>query len=89
MAIQKKRPLEEEALELLLRELAQVFAIAAGLKDQLEPLSDEDIALGAEPLTKEQIQEDLNQIERKVTAIVLNHLKADRDEWYAAVDTVQ
>ena len=56
------RPFEGQALEAVLRELALVHATAGSLKLSLDPVSAEDAAAGAEPLTPEQIQEDLEQI---------------------------
>lgn len=44
MASSKKRPLEEEALELILPELATADAIAWSLSRDLEPPSEEDRA---------------------------------------------
>ncbi|MGK9052238.1 hypothetical protein [Neorhizobium petrolearium] len=69
--------------------MATINAIAHGLKYSLEPLSEEDIAAGAEPLTPEQITEGLDEIATIVTRIVLDHLKAKTDEWYSANDKIE
>ena len=83
------RPFEGQALEKVLGELALVNATAASLKMDLEPLTPEDKALGAEPLTTDQIQEALEQIMQIVTRIVQEHLNAAPAEWYAATEAIE
>lgn len=63
-------------------------AIADSLRYSLEPLTEADRAAGAEPLTKEQIQEELDQISQVVTFIALQDLRAESFEWYAANDAI-
>lgn len=81
MASPRKRPFEEEALELILRELATGDAIAWSLSRDLEPPSEDDIAHGAEPLSKEQIQEELAKISKIMETVALYHLRATPGEW--------
>lgn len=81
MIRQTKRPLEEEALELILRELATIRVASWSLSRDLEPLTDDERACGAEPISKEQIQEELASITRIVDSIALRHLRADPREW--------
>jgi hypothetical protein len=83
------RPLNGEALEDILRQLAEISAIAFSLKYELEPLTPEDIQAGAEPLSQGQIQESLDSIQNMITILALNDLKATREEWYAANDGIQ
>lgn len=83
------RPFEGTALTEILRDLAAINVIATSLKYDLEPLSDEDRAAGAEPLTPAQITEDLDQIATIVTRIVLEHVKAQTGEWYDANDKIE
>lgn len=83
------RPFDGQALDGILREFALVNVTAGSLKMNLEPLSPEDEAAGAEPLTPQQIQDDLEQIMQIVTRIVLNHLNAAPAEWYAANDAIE
>ncbi|MGO4837430.1 hypothetical protein AB4144_34795 [Rhizobiaceae sp. 2RAB30] len=81
MAPPKKRPLEEEALAVFLRDLATADAIAWSLSRDLEPPSEDDIVHGAEPLSKEQIQEELAKISKIMENIALYHLRATPGEW--------
>ena len=83
------RPFEGEALAAVLKQLALIDVRASSLKMNLEPLSEEDKAAGAEPLTSEQIADELEAISRLVTGIVLEHLNVAPAEWYAAHDTVE
>lgn len=88
MADQIKRPMEGMYLRDGLKRLARICALADGLRLDLEPLSEEDIAAGAEPLTSEQINESLQEIARIATALALEELQATPEEWYAANDSV-
>lgn len=81
MAVPRKRPLEEEALAVFLRELATADAIAWSLSRDLEPPSEEDRAHGAEPLSKEQIQDELAKISKIMETVALYHLRATPGEW--------
>ncbi len=83
------RPLSGEAREDILRQLAEISAIAFSLKYELEPLTPEDIQAGAEPLSQGQIQKSLDSIQNMITILALNDLKATREEWYAANDGIQ
>jgi hypothetical protein len=83
------RPLEGAALDDILKELAEINVRAMSLKHDLGPLSDEDKALGAEPLTAEQISEELDQIANIVTRIVARNLKATGDEWVDANEDIE
>lgn len=78
-----------DALAAILGELAKVNIIASGLKYDLEPLAPEDVEAGAEPLTPEQISDDLDLICTIVTKIVLEHLNATTDEWLIANDAIE
>jgi hypothetical protein len=82
------RAVNGHALESLLVELARICVTASGLRMGFEPLSDEDRAAGAEPLTAGQINERLETISRVATVIAVTHLKAEPEEWYAAIDKV-
>ncbi|EUB94845.1 hypothetical protein PMI07_002623 [Rhizobium sp. CF080] len=83
------RPFEGSALANVLQELAEINVRAMSLKYDLEPLSEEDISMGAEPLGAEQIAEELDHIATIVTRIVLEHLKAEPGEWYEANDKIE
>ena len=83
------RPIEGQALTNILHELARVNVTIGSLKFDLEPLAEEDIAAGAEPLTSEQVQEELEKIAQIVTTVAIQHLKADPMEWYAANDMIE
>lgn len=85
----KNRALHGEPLEAILRELAEISSIAFSLSHELQPLSQEDIEAGAEPLSQGQIQEYLNDIQMRIAILALGDLKATRGEWYAANDGVQ
>lgn len=82
------RPIEGQALKEILHELASITAISDSLKLSLEPLTDEDRAAGAEPLSNEQINEELEKISRIATQIAILHLHAETEEWYAANDAI-
>lgn len=82
------RPLEGIALAAILHQLASVNVVASNLKFDLDPLSEEDIAAGAVPLTPEQFQEELGRISTIVTMIAIEHLKVEPSEWYAANDAI-
>lgn len=83
------RPLEGQALQDILHELAMINTVAGMLKLNLEPLDQEDIAAGAEALTPEQINEDLDKICNIVTRIAIASLQAQPAEWYAANDSIE
>lgn len=83
------RPMEGQALQDILKELATVNVLAMSLKMDLDPLDEEDIALGAEPLTPDQIKEELDKIANIVTRIAILNLKAESAEWYAANDSIE
>ncbi|WP_146620031.1 hypothetical protein [Acuticoccus sediminis] len=88
MTESENRPFEGQALKDILHELARINATAGGLRYSLDPITDEDRKAGAEPLTPEQIQEDLTDIMRVLTGVVVNHLRAKPAEWYAANDEI-
>lgn len=76
-------------LKTVLEQLARICVIADSLRMTLEePLSEEDKAAGAEELTSEQIQQELESIARIATAIAITDLKADSKDWYAATDSM-
>lgn len=77
-----------ETLTAVLDQLALICVTADTLKMDLEPLSDEDRASGAEPLSLEQIQQSLASISMIATTIAISHLKADSADWYAANDRI-
>lgn len=84
-----KRPMEGWYLRDGLKKLAEICVLADSLKYELEPLSEEDIAAGAEPLTKEQIDQSLGRIAMLATSLALEELKATREEWYAANNKIE
>lgn len=84
-----ERTLTEAEFRDALRTLAEVCVKAFSLRQDLAPLTAEDIELGAEPLTQEQIHESLDSIQDELTKLALNTLHATREEWLAANDTVQ
>jgi hypothetical protein len=86
---EEKRPMEGWYLRDALRKLAEICALSSALRYSLEPLSDEDIAAGAEPLTPEQIIPDLERISRIATSLALEELQATSTEWYAANDSIE
>lgn len=88
-ALLGRRPFEGDALAAVLKQLALIDLKATSLKMDLGPLSEEDKAAGAEPLTPEQIAEELEAISVIVTKIVLEHLNVAPEEWYAAHDAVE
>ena len=83
------RPIEGQILTDILLELARVNVVASSLMRSLDPPDEEDIAAGAEPLTPDQIKEDLDQICNIVTRIAVVNLKAESGEWYAANDSIE
>ena len=84
-----KRPMEGWYLRDALKKLAEVCALADSLRYSItEPLTEEDIAAGAEPLEPEAIAEVLEDISRISTSFALDELKATSDEWYAANDKI-
>ena len=89
MADGQKRPWEGMYLRDALKKAALISALADSLRFDLEPLSDEDIALGAEPLTYEQISENLQSIARIATSLALEEMQATREEWCAANDAIE
>jgi hypothetical protein len=72
-----------------LRALAEVSVIAFSLQQDLKPLRAEDIQSGAMHLTQETIQAELERIQNRLAELALITLKASREEWFAANDTVQ
>lgn len=85
----QKRPWEGMYLRDALKKAALITVLADSLRLNLEPLSEEDIALGAEPLTYEQISEDLRNIARIATSLALEEMQATPEEWYAANDAIE
>ena len=85
----QKRPMEGWYLRDGLKKLAEICVIADGLSSSLEPLTDEDIEMGAEPLTMDQIVPDLERIAMLATSLALEELQATREEWYAANNSVE
>lgn len=73
----------------ILQELAEISSLAFSLKEEMSPLSQEDLQAGAEPLLQSQIQAYLDEIQTRITVLALGNLQATRDEWYAANDGVQ
>lgn len=84
-----ERPLNGEALQSILDQLAEISSIAFSLKHELSPLSPEDIQAGAEPLSQGQIQEYLDDIQIRIVMLAKEDLKATSEEWYAANDKIQ
>ena len=83
------RPLQGQALQDILAQLAEISGIAFSLKHELSPLSQDDIQAGAEPLAQGQIQESLDRIQTMIAWLALNDLGATSKEWYAANDGIQ
>ncbi len=72
------------------KNLALVNTLASSLKFSLEDdLTQEDIAAGAEPLAREQIQAELDKICDLVTTIAILNLKAEPEEWLAAKNKIE
>ncbi|WBU61788.1 hypothetical protein [Paracoccus albus] len=84
-----KRPMEGLYLRDCLKRLAEISVRADSLRHDLEPLGEDDIAAGAEPLTVEQISEELQGIATLATKIALDDLHATNEEWYAANDKIE
>ncbi len=82
------RPMEGLYLRDALKRLALINAIATSLRYDLEPLTAEEVELGAEPLDREQISEELNRISEVVTSFALEELRAKPDEWLKACDSI-
>lgn len=83
------RPMEGWYLRDALKKLAEIDAIASNLRYTLaDPLTEEDIAAGAEPLSPEQISEDLERISRTIFSFATEELQATGDEWLSATDKV-
>ncbi len=72
-----------------LKNLATINVLASSLKFSMEPLTPEDIDAGAEPLTAEQIIEMMDEICDLVTAIALQQMKAEPEEWHAVNDQIE
>lgn len=72
-----------------IRNLALINAIASSLKFSMEPLTQEDLDAGAEPINADQIQESMDEICDLVTAIALQQLKAEPEEWISANDQIE
>ncbi|WP_155851896.1 hypothetical protein [Ahrensia sp. 13_GOM-1096m] len=83
------RPANGEELDAILKQLAEISAIAFSLKHDLSPLTPEDIQMGAAPLDQGQIQGALDDIQTRIAFLVMNDLRATSEEWYAANDNVQ
>lgn len=83
------RPLKGDRLQAILEQLAEISNIAFSLKEELSPLTPEDIQAGAEPLSQGQIQGSLDEIQTMITMLALQDLRATREGWYAANDQVQ
>jgi hypothetical protein len=84
-----KRTLSEQQYRTALETLARVSAVAFSLRENLTPLTPEDIAAGAEPLSQEQVHEALDAIANEMTVLALDTLGATREEWFAADGKVQ
>ena len=56
------RPFEGQALSEVLSKLAQVNAIASSMRQNIEPISDENKEFGAEPVSVEDLQSELSDI---------------------------
>lgn len=72
-----------------IKNLALINVIATSLKLSMEPLTQEDLNAGAEPLTADQIQESMDEICDLVTVIALQQLKAEPEEWISANDQIE
>lgn len=84
-----KRPFEGQELHNILKELAYANVIAGTMKSSLDPLSEDDVAMGAEPLTPDQIKADLDKIMDVLAKVAVLYLKATREEWQAADDEIE
>ena len=82
------RPMEGLYLRDCLKRLAEICALADSMRLSLDPLTDDDIEAGAEPLTPEQMQPDLEMISRLATMLALDEIQATPEEWYAANDAI-
>jgi len=72
-----------------LKKLAEICVLADSLRLDLEPLSADDIAAGAEALEPDQIKPVLERIARLATSVALEEMQATREEWYAANDAIE
>lgn len=82
------RPMEGLYLRDALKKLAEISAIAESMRYSLDPLSEEDIELGAEPLTPDQMMPDLERIFQLVSSFALEELQATSIEWHDANDAI-
>ena len=89
MADSTKRPMEGWYLRDGLKKLAEICVLADSLRLDLEPLSADDIAAGAEALEPDQIKPVLERIARLATSVALEEMQATREEWYAANDAIE
>ena len=78
------RAREGKALTRVLDGLAEIRLTAFSLGESLKPLSDDDCAAVAAPLTMEQIEDGLKKIRLISTLIALMQLNATSQEWLAA-----
>jgi len=85
----QRRPMEGWYLRDGLKRLAEISVIANGLQRNLEPLSAEDLELGALPLSQEQIAGSIDRIQHLITSFVLEELRATPEEWYRATDAIE
>lgn len=83
-----KRPMEGLYLRDGLKRLAEICTIADTMRMDLDPLTADDIAMGAEPLSPAQMQEDLQKIAMIATMLALEEFQAKPEEWYAANDSI-
>lgn len=82
------RPIEGWSLQDALKKLAEICAIADGLRFDVGPVSEVDSALGAAPLTLEQIGPELEKITQIATSLALEDLRATTADWYAAHESI-
>ena len=84
-----QRVISHENFKDALKLLAEASAVAFSLKNDLSPLTPEDIQMGAAPLDQGQIQPSLDEIITMLTQLALNKLQASNLVWYAANDSMQ
>ncbi len=84
-----ERKFTDEQFEAVLKELAEISVIAFSLKEDLSPLSPEDIQMGAAPLSQGTIQAELDEIQNRIARLALQTLQASKTEWYSANDGIQ
>lgn len=82
------RPMEGGYLQDALKKLAEICVIADSLRFDIGPVSEEDSAFGAEPLTLEQIGPELEKITRIAISLALEDIRATTDEWLAAHEAI-